>query len=139
MMLIELLVLSKLANPLLNPPWENISPIEPDEVWQRVAAKNFNRNEYGFGRNWSRELHVERIAYLIQHPSTQPIILDFSQQWIIYDGNHRVASAILTNQETIWAEVYGPKSKIKLLYEPQSIPQPLRPSHDTPSSQANLS
>lgn len=57
--------------------------------------------------------HAGRIAYLIQHPAPDPILIDVGVpgwgrvDWIILDGNHRVAAAMLRGDKQIAASVMG--------------------------------
>lgn len=58
--------------------------------------------------------HVQRTAYLVQHPSPDPIeidvgapVLGYYVTWMILDGNHRLAAAIYRGDDTIQAAVSG--------------------------------
>lgn len=54
--------------------------------------------------------HAGRIAYFVVNPSTDtdPIEIDVDhREWLITDGNHRLAAAIYSGRETILAEVSG--------------------------------
>lgn len=58
--------------------------------------------------------HIERIAYFLTNPSTDPISIDVGVPtigchvaWPVDDGNHRLAAAILNGQATIPATIGG--------------------------------
>jgi len=62
----------------------------------------------------SRYLHVQRVAYLVVHGWRDAIDLDVGVpfmgcyvDWIIQDGNHRLAAAIFRNDLYIEALVGG--------------------------------
>lgn len=91
-----LLKVSSLPNPLLTPPWSNISKISINEISQYIdnnillSPDNIIRNKL-----CSREEHISRIAYLIINPDYKSItIFKRKTVWPIKDGNHRLAAAI---------------------------------------------
>ena len=58
--------------------------------------------------------HVARIAYLVLHGWTDPIEIDVGVpglgchvDWVVVDGNHRLAAAIFRGDESIMAVVDG--------------------------------
>lgn len=63
---------------------------------------------------WRRKDHASRIAYFVRNGWTDPIQIDvgipdtqFSSDWIIEDGNHRLAAAFYMNA-CVLAAVSGP-------------------------------
>jgi len=58
-------------------------------------------------------IHAGRIAHLVSHKWTDKIIIDvgvddkFNDQWLIYDGNHRVAAAWFRGDNMIDVEYAG--------------------------------
>lgn len=61
-----------------------------------------------------RERHIRKVAYFVKHGITSPISLDVGVpslgcyiDYLVVDGNHRLAAAIYRNDETILAEVNG--------------------------------
>lgn len=112
--------LAELANPLLFPPWVGISKIAIKDIEEALEKNNINFSVYDPTTPWSYNQHVERIAYwmkCLKQDTSNPITIDFGSSWIIFDGNHRLAAAILIQQDMIWADVYGSKDKIRKLYE----------------------
>lgn len=60
------------------------------------------------------EDHAGRIAYLVLHEATDPIevdvgvpVLQYTPDWMVLDGNHRLAAAIFAGREFIRADVAG--------------------------------
>lgn len=61
-----------------------------------------------------RRWHIERVAWLVTHGWKDPIeidvgvpVLGFCPDWIVTDGNHRLAAAIYQGAETILASCGG--------------------------------
>jgi hypothetical protein len=68
-----------------------------------------------------REDHVRKIAYFIRNPDHKPILLDtMPGAHLIYDGHHRLCTAICRGQTTISASVTGCVEDIEN-YFPKSI------------------
>lgn len=72
------------------------------------------------GRVFTPEDHAARIAYLVVHPSEEPIEVDFGipalncyVDWPITDGNHRLAAAIIRGDKSILADVAGDWEEIR--------------------------
>lgn len=68
--------------------------------------------------------HAARIAYFIVNGFEDPISLDvgipsmgYSMDWILTDGNHRLAAAILSGLETIPAEFSGEIEVFKQIFD----------------------
>ena len=67
--------------------------------------------------------HSQKIAYFLVNDILSPIQIDvgvpylnFYPDWMIEDGNHRFAAAILKNQEYIAADVAGQEDYINELF-----------------------
>lgn len=77
----------------------------PDETW---AADSIRHGKP------SPVYHEERIAYLVKNGWNDPIQIDVGipsmnchVDWMVIDGNHRVAAAIMRGDTTISAQVGG--------------------------------
>lgn len=110
------------------PVWEGMeSPITYTEVAQAVSSLDL-RSEAWFSRDasdWpcSRQQHVQRVAYFVVYPCLEPIKIDVSYslfgtlpQWIVKDGNHRLAAAFYRGDEFIEADLMGDTALIKELF-----------------------
>lgn len=123
MMWVQVKTLLKYCNPLVTPPWgSNILPISREEVQTRIHLGNLTPyREYNPVTliPETKFDHINRIAWLVVNGwGDSAIAIDFnSNEWIIYDGNHRFAAAIIRNDQMIWAEVYGEARCIRALYE----------------------
>lgn len=69
-----------------------------------------------------RSHHIQRIAYLATHSWSDAIVIDVGVpelgqhvDWIIIDGNHRLAAAVFRNDKHIVASVSGSISYAKRL------------------------
>jgi hypothetical protein len=58
--------------------------------------------------------HAGRIAYLVVHEAVDAIevdvgipVLNYRPNWMVLDGNHRLAAAIFAGREVIRADVAG--------------------------------
>jgi|SRR5579859_5128983 len=122
MMQVPVAVLKKLCNPLKNPPWalykRESGPISNREIELKIARGPRKFKPYNSKYPESRQKHIERIAWLVKNGwGDSYITIDLNYDWIIYDGFHRLASAIYRGDEMIWAEVFGSKEEIQALYE----------------------
>lgn len=61
-----------------------------------------------------RERHIQKVAYFVKHPATNPISVDVGvpgmgciPDHLVDDGNHRFAGAILRGDNTIRVQVGG--------------------------------
>lgn len=90
-------------------------PIRVEEVAQAIQDGKLNPKPYSDeGRPWRRQEHIQRIAYLVVHPSPHPISIDlgvpalgFCPEWPIYDGNHRLGSAFYRGLDQILINFSG--------------------------------
>lgn len=106
--LVRLESLIRVNNPLAEPPWaERNRAITVTEVLKAVREKRFESR-------WGTRNHLRRIAYLVEHPDEKPIEIDvgvpclnYYVDWIIIDGNHRVAAALVRGDEFISASIGG--------------------------------
>lgn len=121
MLTISVAKLSKIVNPLQNPPWDSknyqnyelninlINTIIKD--WDLLSYKY---TEYNPLNKESHLAHIQRIVYFIKNWTDEPITLTFYKNiYPIYDGCHRFAAAIYLNKEFIFAQVEGDKKLIK--------------------------
>lgn len=53
------------------------------------------------GGLWSKAQHAARIRYLAVHGWDDPIIIDWSQEIPVTDGNHRLAAALWRGDDQI--------------------------------------
>lgn len=68
----------------------------------------------------SRQRHIQKVAYFVRHPSTSPISIDVgvpelgcNPVWLVDDGNHRLASALIRGDRFIAVEVGGSVNEAK--------------------------
>lgn len=93
--------------------WRGLGqPITRAEVAMAIADGRLEAKRARY--DWTREKHIERVAYLIVNPDSCPIEIDvgvpclnFYVSWIVTDGNHRLAAAFYRGDETIAASVAG--------------------------------
>lgn len=110
-------------HPLSNPPWEGVSkPITLEEIAACIREGRLHDDQVGPGQ-WRklidhgvasedaerivRKEHIERIAYLVEHPSDDAIVIDVGIPSAGYcldgtfdfeDGFHRLAAAIYADR-----------------------------------------
>jgi len=116
--LIGLLPLKRLAefNPFEISPWHDGEGVSIEGVKAAIEASRFENEPYSavksvYDRSWGAAKHEERIAYLVQNGSDEPIEIEFNSpdggSTSVYDGYHRLAAAIYRNDETIRVELGG--------------------------------
>ena len=122
-MYISVKLLTKYANPLVNPPWVgDIKPITHEEITEACKNPTHPGQEYDAYYGESRAEHINRIAWLVVHGwLNDPIEIHMGDAWVIFDGNHRLAAAIYRGDEMINADVYGSKEKIAVLYQDEGL------------------
>jgi len=108
--------LSKLEywNPFKNHCWRGLqTPITIREINTAISKKILRSFPIKDGET-TRGQHIQRIAYLIVNVSNHPIDIDvgipelnYCPDWIVCDGNHRLAAAFYRNDKSIFAEVSG--------------------------------
>lgn len=114
-------------SPFSSTVWGIERPITVEEVLKACQEKRYQ----GFGSVTGRpdlypekyhQYHVERVAFLVDHPTGDPIWLDVGVpdlgchvDWIVIDGNHRHAAAIVRGDANIAANIAGSVEHIKEL------------------------
>jgi hypothetical protein len=96
--------------------WDSVErPIRKLEITKALFEKRYNKTPYNSNQyDWSREKHIERIAWLVLHKARKPIEIDvgipsmeFCPERLIQDGYHRLAAAYYRGDETIMASIAG--------------------------------
>lgn len=110
--------LKQLYNPLILEKWIwGSHGVTREAVEMAVKAKHFEsevkHNKHGFEKS---AYHCQRIAYLVEHKDTTPIHLYGAGMWgvpfIVENGNHRLAAAIVRGDKTIRATMSGDVKKL---------------------------
>jgi hypothetical protein len=109
--------LQKQCDPFQEAIWGSKYPISHKEVGEALKNNTVLSTPYSSTLQppkWSKKKHVERIAFLVLNPDLSPIeidvgvpILGYHPEWIVVDGNHRLAAAIFRGDETISATCSG--------------------------------
>ena len=124
MMWVSVELLSKMCNPLVNPPWDKLmEPITYQEIAEASESTTEPKQAYDSFFGESRQMHINRIAWFAIHGwHDAPIEINMNDvSWVVWDGNHRLAAAIYRGDEMIWADVEGPKDRIALLYQDSGL------------------
>jgi hypothetical protein len=130
---VQVLSVSKLqavANPFRHDPWE-IGPLTRLAITRAVNCLRRQKHFRGGkpmagscramegGRRVRRRWHIERVAWLVVYGWEDPIEIDVGvpflgcfPEWIVQDGNHRLAAAIYLGRKTILASCGGQQSVI---------------------------
>ncbi len=102
---IPLARLLPLCHPFRSRPWG--VPVRPRDVWEALASGRLVATPGG-------DDHAGRIAWLMIHPSQEPIEIDVGVphlgchvDWLVQDGNHRLAAAFMRRESSIMACVSG--------------------------------
>lgn len=115
--------------------WMDLTkPITKEEVLKCVAdgkaelafTPDFYSCSFGKGKNMSteqkREAHIKKIAFFVVNDSNKPIDIDVGVpsmgghvSYMVDDGNHRFAGAIIRGDKEIKAKVMGDESHAKEL------------------------
>ena len=91
-------------------------PLTREEIQEAIDAKKLLGNPVPehLADQSLRELHVQRIAYLVVHGWDDPIAIDvgvpclgYHVDWVVQDGHHRLAAAIFRGDEHIQVLVDG--------------------------------
>lgn len=105
--------LAKVWNPFEQSPWPEVHVITPDDVKDALAGQRLSGDRYDdvmhrfrtnhATKDHAKSYHAGRIAYLVQHPSDDPIMVieNVRGGWDIDDGYHRLAAAIYRGDATI--------------------------------------
>jgi len=121
--LLDLAKLQECADPFESTVWHGMeSPLTREEVALAIAEGRLLAEphpDYSFGlcgKEWGRQEHIERVAYLVVNPSPEPIWIDVGCEalglyvsWIIQDGNHRLAAALYRGDTTIRVSASVPR------------------------------
>ena len=83
--------------------------IEDEEIRSAAARGDTEDNPYtdgggvcDHGYTWTRQTHIDRIAYLAENPDEwEPIELTNRADWPVYDGHHRLAAAVYLGIESV--------------------------------------
>ena len=93
------------CHPFRSRPWG--VPVMPRDVREALATGRLVATPGG-------DDHAGRIAWLMIHPSREPIEIDVGVphlccyvDWLVQDGNHRLAAALMRGEPTIMACVSG--------------------------------
>jgi hypothetical protein len=92
-------------------------PIDPDDVLQALKEGRFQTESWQVVNSRFRArsfndiaFHIERIAYLMVNPDDKPLSCEIEEDiglsnLRVYDGNHRLAAAILRGDQTVAIEM----------------------------------
>jgi len=112
--------LDLLPNPFEVPVWWGMeSPITREEVQQALDTGDFHTTpiEPKFMNPDPREVHVRRVAYLVQKGWTDAIFVEpWMGNWPIQDGNHRLAAAHFRRDPDIEVNFGGFLDDIRMAY-----------------------
>lgn len=95
------------------------------EVQQAIWGRRFRYEPFSLlseSEKSDKLYHVKRIAYFVEHGWNDPISIDVGvpglsePEWLIEDGNHRLAAAIYLRDKEILAEVSGSLEHAKMLF-----------------------
>lgn len=99
-------------------------PLTVEDIAYALEARRIDSSPYSSGRGDPGRpgYHAERVAYLVQHPSKDPILIDVGIgchalgayiNWPIVDGHHRLAAAIYRGDAHIAAYMVGGEFEIE--------------------------
>lgn len=125
--------LRQYCDPFKSPVWRGLSePLKHDEIERCVRKGEFlDPTEEGdfeinimdpFDEPVARQEHLERVAWFVEHPIKDPIVVDVGlkqgppSHWMIQDGNHRWAAALHKGHQEIEVSFGGALKNIKLLF-----------------------
>ena len=117
--------LSEICDPFVTPPWEGVASLTLEGVRQAIEDELHLRQPYSArarSKPWSVIDHIARIAYLATAGWEDPIQIDVAipsdagwADWMISDGNHRLAAAIVRGDKTILAHITGCSDHVRKL------------------------
>lgn len=106
-------VLRDLCDPVECMPWM-VEAYHPQPITlAEVMAAPRNPTYYHGGREWGLQEHLGRIRFFVEYGEgwDEPICLEFDEthpeNWLVYDGNHRYAAAILRDDFSILCDIGG--------------------------------
>lgn len=104
-------------NALEQSPWHDGQGVTREGVLKALDEGRLETVPYSLGctweerEDWSPRRHEERIAYLVVNPSDQPISIEFNypddEEMTVDDGHHRLAAAIIRNDEYVLIQLGG--------------------------------
>jgi hypothetical protein len=116
--------LRKVWNPFERSPWPESPSLTPEDIRVALASVSYSEDRYddvlhdvrGSGQD-SKDYHAQRVAYLVEHPSNEPIkvIRNHLGSYEIDDGWHRLAAAIYLDAPEITVHVDEPAHFLKWL------------------------
>lgn len=127
-------VLEDLCSPFDNIVWKGLDkPITREEVKKSLSKSTLEEPQdpgYWWRRDFiTREQHSDKIAWFVTHGFDNPLSVDVGvpelgcfPNWIVDDGNHRLASAIYKGDQEIDAEVAGSIDRAKELFGDFEVP-----------------
>lgn len=114
--------LKKFCNPFNGCCWKDLEyPLSKTEIKKQLLWNTIHPDD-AYNKN-SRQDHIERIAWFVINSWTKPIDIDVGvpslgcyPKWLIQDGNHRFAAAIIRGDKTIEATMSGSINLIKEMF-----------------------
>lgn len=115
---IDVANIAAICNPFETNIWP-CNPVTVEMVEECIVSKKFNKEVYtrvrDVYRDWTAEEHAERIAfYVVNGWENETIHIDvgcpsfgFCPDWIVLDGNHRLAAAIFREDKQIRCDISG--------------------------------
>jgi hypothetical protein len=117
--------LRAMNDPLATPPWTDrcgrrIAQIHVAEVESAIDRADISPSHWVEKWSFSRGQHIARIAALVVDPDPTPIEIDvgfpghgYFTSWVIFDGNHRLAAAIVRRDQFITAHIRGDAAHVE--------------------------
>lgn len=110
---VDVSTLKNVCNPMNNP-WTG-RKISFKEISNAIERREFLDKPYSEANTcWKRKHHINRIAYLAANGWNDSIDIDvgvphmgYENEWLVTDGNHRLAASIFLNQTHIQATFSG--------------------------------
>lgn len=106
--------ISSSHDPYTHSPWADGGGITKAGVEAAIRENRYETKSYSnedIGTVWTTKQHEERIAFLVIHPSSKPIAVEFpyrdQESFKIEDGNHRLAAAIFRGDDNIAIQLGG--------------------------------
>lgn len=108
--------LAAIYNPIEHPPWIGIDRIDPADIAQAITSKKLDKrfsNSVSYSGQ-SKEYHIQRIAYLVFNPDSEPLIVEpYRNEFDVVDGFHRLAAAIYRGDPTIKVAFGGTAKQLR--------------------------
>ena len=115
-------------DPFETPPWDGVDHLTESDIIKAIACKTmmsspFSQNKMEPKKEWTKQDHINRIAWLVVNGWDDHIVLDVGVpelnlcvQWPLVDGNHRFAAAIVRKDTVIECEIPGSEHHIQSLF-----------------------